>query len=112
MRRVARKLGCKLMLLPVPGLLDSQEAVRVMMADWHVKRAFEMMARINVAYVDIGAPIPDSVLMRSGWIATPKQLGELTQLGAVGDIALRFFDISGQPVAYEMCDRILGITLE
>jgi DNA-binding transcriptional regulator LsrR (DeoR family) len=111
-RRVARKLGCKLTLLPAPGILDSREAVQVMMADRHVKNAFEMMERIKVAYVGIGAPVADSVLMRSGWIVTAKQLNELKALGAVGDIALRFFDIHGQPVAGELGERILGITLE
>jgi len=111
-RRMSHVLGCKLTLLPAPGIMGSSEAMQVMMADRHVKRAFEMMARINVAYVGIGAPISDSVLMRSGWIVTSEQLGALTQLGAVGDIALRFFDISGQPVDHEMSDRILGIKLE
>lgn len=111
-RRMARKLGCKLTLLPAPGILDSQEATQVMMADRHITHAFDMMGHIHVAYVGIGAPVPDSVLARSGWIVTPETLAELKELGAVGDIALRFFNVQGQPVVYEMCDRILGITIE
>jgi deoxyribonucleoside regulator len=111
-RRMAHTLGCKLTLLPAPGILDSEAAMQVMVADRHVERAFEMMSRINVAYVGIGAPISNSMLMRSGWIMTPELLGELSALGTVGDIALRFFTIDGQPVSHEICDRILGITVQ
>jgi DNA-binding transcriptional regulator LsrR (DeoR family) len=111
-RRMARTLGCKLTLLPAPGIVDSQEAVQVLMADRHVRHAFEMMERVNVAYVGIGAPVADSVLMRSGSLITGQKLDELSALGAVGDIALRFFDVHGQPVAYDLANCVLSVTVE
>jgi DNA-binding transcriptional regulator LsrR (DeoR family) len=50
--------------------------------------------------------------MRDGWIITPERLSELKTSGAAGDIALRFYDIDGQPLVHEICDRILGVTIE
>jgi DNA-binding transcriptional regulator LsrR (DeoR family) len=71
-----------------------------------------MMERVNVAYVGIGAPVADSVLMRSGSLITGQKLDELSALGAVGDIALRFFDVHGQPVAYDLANCVLSVTVE
>jgi DNA-binding transcriptional regulator LsrR (DeoR family) len=65
-----------------------------------------------VAFVGIGAPTPDSVVMNDGSIITPQELEDLLQRGAVGDISLRFFDTYGQPVESDVNARVIGITLE
>ena len=41
-----------------------------------------------------------------------QDLDNLVELGAVGDIALRFFDKEGNPINSELNDRIIGITLK
>ena len=48
--------------------------------------------------------------MESG-ILSEEELGQLETLGAVGDIALRFFDIDGCAVKHEICDRMIGLDL-
>jgi len=54
-------------------------------------------------------PIPSD----AEWFADNREkLGELSPLGAVGDIALRFFDVHGQPVAYDLANYVLSITME
>ncbi|MBI3763438.1 MAG: sugar-binding transcriptional regulator [Chloroflexi bacterium] len=110
-RRMASAIGCKLTLLPAPGIVDSQKAKQIMLSDQHVKRAFEMMPQLDVAYVGIGAPTPDSVVMQNG-VVSCGQREALAALGAVGDIALRFFDAGGQPIVSEFNERVLGIALE
>ncbi|MDO8969117.1 MAG: sugar-binding domain-containing protein, partial [Saprospiraceae bacterium] len=50
---------------------------------------------------------PESLL---GSILSRTELDGLLQNGAVGDIALRFFDIQGQPVQSEIDQRVIGIT--
>ena len=40
------------------------------------------------------------------------ELAELRAAGAVGDIGARFFDRHGRPVAHELNDRLIGLTLE
>jgi DNA-binding transcriptional regulator LsrR (DeoR family) len=48
--------------------------------------------------------------MQTG-ILTETDLAELKALGAVGDIALRFFDADGRPIEHPINDRIIGLDL-
>jgi len=52
------------------------------------------------------------VTMRDGSIISQSELDDLLAHGAVGDIALRYFDVEGRCVESEINDRIIGITLE
>jgi DNA-binding transcriptional regulator LsrR (DeoR family) len=67
---------------------------------------------VDVAFVGIGAPSPDSVVMRDGSILHQSEIDKLQKQGAVGDIALRFFDTYGQPIASELDLRIIGMELD
>jgi len=111
-RRMAHALSGKLTLLPAPGIVDRQQVKKVILSDSHVQRALDLIPHINVAYVGIGAPTPTSVLMRDGSIMSQDELNDLLTKGAVGDIALRFFDANGQPIHSELDERVIGITLE
>ncbi len=111
-RRLAQLLQCKLTLLPAPGIVDHEQVKSVILSDSHVRHAFELFPQITVAYVGIGAPTPDSVLIRDGTILTWQEVNELIVKGAVGDIALRFFDDNGHPIYSEIDRRVIGISLE
>jgi len=111
-RRMARLLNGKLTLLPAPGIVDSQQVKKAFLSDSHVQKAFDLFPQINVAYVGIGAPTPTSVVMRDGSIMSHGELDDLLNKGAIGDIALRFFDAYGQPIHSELDDRVIGITLK
>jgi DNA-binding transcriptional regulator LsrR (DeoR family) len=56
-------------------------------------------------------PVPDSVVAQAG-ILTGEEIERLIALGAVGDIALRFFDADGREVEHEINDRIIGLDLD
>jgi len=109
--RLCRQLHSKLTLIPAPGIVDHQLSKDVLLADNHVQKAFDLFSEINVAYVGIGAPTPASVVMRNGVILSQDELDHLLQKGSVGDIALRFFDRRGVPIASELDARVIGITL-
>ncbi|HEY63533.1 MAG TPA: sugar-binding transcriptional regulator [Caldilineae bacterium] len=111
-RRLARLLGAGLTLLPAPGIVDSLQAKEAILSDSHVQRAFEMIDRVNVAFVGIGSPTPTSVVMRDGSILTQEELQELRRRGAVGDIALRFINAEGEPIRSDLDNRVIGITLD
>jgi DNA-binding transcriptional regulator LsrR (DeoR family) len=110
-RRLARLLGCKLTLIPAPGIVDSSEAQAALMSDRQVERAFKLFPVITLAFVGIGVPSPLSVVMRDGSILSQAQLDHLLAAGAVGDICLRFFDNTGQPILSTLDNRVIGITL-
>ena len=43
---------------------------------------------------------------------SPRELANLTDSGAVGDMSLRFFDAEGAYVKSSLDDRVIGMTLE
>ncbi len=111
-RRMAGALGCELALLPVPGIMDSRQSKEAVLSDSHIQQTLSLFKDISVAYVGIGAPTPDSVLVRDGSIITQAEIDQLVALGAIGDIALRFFDARGDPLPSELDERVIGITLD
>lgn len=110
--RLARSLGSQLTLLPAPGIVATKQAREVLLTDLYVQRAVEMFNHLEIAFVGIGVPVQDSVLIRDGSILSQKELDVLLKKGVVGDIALRFFDAQGQPVQSEIDKRVIGITIE
>lgn len=111
-RGVSRSLGCRLTLLPVPGIVADQRTRKVLLADVHVRRAMQAFGELDIAFVGVGAPTPNSVTMRDGSIISQAELDGLLRKGAVGDIALRYYDTAGRCIESEINDRIIGITLE
>lgn len=109
--RLARLLGSQLTLLPAPGIVATEQAREVMLTDLYVQRAIEMFNHLDLIFVGIGAPTPESLLLRDGSILSQAELEVLLQKGLVGDIALRFFDAQGQPIQSEIDQRVIGITL-
>lgn len=111
-RRMARMLGGRLMLLPAPGIVDNLRTKEAFLSDSHVQRTLESISKLDVIYVGIGAPTPESLIVKDGSIITPTEVHDLLSKGAVGDIALHFFDIHGHPILSEIDSRLIGATLE
>jgi DNA-binding transcriptional regulator LsrR (DeoR family) len=111
-RRLARTLGCKLSLLPAPGIVKNAEIKKAFLMDGYVQKAMSAFTNLTIAVLGIGAPTPNSVTMRDGEIITNSELSDLLKLGAKGDIALRFFDAEGIPVKSDVDDRVIGVSLE
>lgn len=111
-RRLAHLLNAKLTLIPAPGIVGSEEMKQIVLADSYVQSAFRQFSAINVAYLGIGVPSPDSVMMRDGSIITDAELEILQEKGATGDIVLRFFDHDGLPIPSDIDNRVIGITLD
>jgi DNA-binding transcriptional regulator LsrR (DeoR family) len=111
-RRLARLLSCKLTLLPVPGIVANKHIKEVMLMDGYVRKAVELFPHVTVAYVGIGAPTPEALIMRDGTIISKPDFEDLDRHGVVGDSALRFFDIQGKPILSDVDSRVIGITLE
>ncbi len=127
-RRVARRFGARLELLPAPGLVSSVAAAEALRADPQIAATLRLAARADIAIVGLGVPSPDSVVMRHGTIISPAEAEAAREAGAVGDIALRFIDADGRPVRLPLNEpfgepfaepfgepfgeRIIGLTLD
>jgi len=112
LRRLVAQIGSKLSILNVPGIVDNIAVKQAVLSDSHVREIFNMFAKIDIAFVGIGVPTPDSVVMRDGTILTQEEMKMLMKKGAIGDICLRYFDEKGSVIHSEVDDRVIGITLD
>ena len=110
-QKIARTLGSTLSLLPAPGIVDNPRTREAYLSDTYVQKALGLFEELDIAFVGVGAPTPNSVLVRDGSIISSQQVDQLLANGVVGDIALRFFDSHGQPVASEIDEQVIGIRL-
>ncbi|MBZ9790871.1 sugar-binding transcriptional regulator [Rhizobium sp. 3T7] len=110
--RLARLTGAEPKLLPVQGVTTSREAKLLMQSDPFVRETMDLFGSITLAIVGIGAVEPSELLARSGNIFSSRELADLADAGAVGDISLRFFDKNGKAVKTPLDDRVIGIPLE
>lgn len=111
-QHLARKLGAKLRLLPAPGIVASREMAQALKSDGQISAVLELASKADIALVGLGVPISDSIVLRTATILTPADLERLQELGAVGDIALRYMDKDGNSIDLEINERIVGLTIE
>jgi DNA-binding transcriptional regulator LsrR (DeoR family) len=110
-RRLAQLLGAAPVLFPVPGVVATTEVRDVLRNDPHVQAALRYFDKLDSVYVGIGS-IATNPVLNDGHSLPPGTHAALVAAGAVGDIALRFFDAEGAPVRSSLDERILGITTE
>lgn len=98
--------------LSAPGVTGSPEATAAYLAEPLVQQTTAFFDRLTVALVGIGALHPSRLLGESGNVFAEDELGELEDLGAVGDVCLRFFDANGHAVSSRFDGRVVGLTLD
>lgn len=111
-RRLAAYLGGQSFLLAAPGIAGSKQAAQAFQQDRYVDQTLQRARQASLALMGIGAPRKNSLLVREGSIVRWDNLVGLMSHGAVGDIALRYFDAQGNPLVSELDDRVIGLTLK
>jgi DNA-binding transcriptional regulator LsrR (DeoR family) len=110
--QVAQKLGSmeRLVLIPVPFILDSESIRDALLRDTGVRRAIARLARCSVAVVGIGAL--DARTTRGQVLpVSDTELAEIRDVGAAGEICTRFFDEFGQACMTSLDRRMVAIDL-
>jgi DNA-binding transcriptional regulator LsrR (DeoR family) len=110
--RMARLVNGDAIYLPVAGILDTEAARDVLLADKVTQKAIMLFDKVTTALVGIGALEPSPLLAQSGNIFSPKELEMLRQKKAVGDILLHFFDQNGNQVDIGLEKRVISMSLE
>ena len=98
-------------LLPAPVLVDTKEIADAIMSDSQIKMVLDLARQSNFAVFSIGAVNPQSVIVERGSFSQ-EHYKELRQLGAVGDIIARYFNIRGELVDHDINQRTIGLTLD
>lgn len=90
--------------LPNPMLREA------LLSDPTIKRVTRLWARLDAAIVGIGVPPGQPASYVPSYVANPAARRALRK--AAGDIATRYADLGGRPVAYPGADRLLGVSYE
>ena len=98
--------------LPAPGIVGSEESLKVILDDQFVKEAMDLFQEVSIALVGIGDVEPSKMLSMSGNIFTDEEQISLSQNGVVGDICLRFFNAKGELVKGPLDNRVVSMNLE
>lgn len=111
-RRLSQLLNGGLTLLPAPGIVGSVQAKEVLLADRQVKNALDFFPKINTLFVGLGALDTNPVLGKDQIDIPPEMHKEIIKKGAIGDIALRFYDLKGTEVDTPLKELVIGISPE
>jgi len=110
--RLAQSLQAKPRTLASPGVVASAEVRTALAADVQVSDTLSLAGQADVAFVGIGTLDRHSVVVGAGTILSSADITRLQVKNAVGDVALRFFDMAGEPIDDELNARIVGLTLD
>jgi len=108
---MAVRLHARCVNLHAPGIVSSYALKEALMAEKSIKEKFSLLhscSKIVFGMADLG---PQSMAFVSGYLEQDDAL-PYQDNGAVGIMAGRFFDNSGNPVMGELDNRMIGITLE
>ena len=111
-RAFAERFGGRFEQFFSPALFSRQEVLKGFLQENVNQRILRMYDRLDVIILGIGVlDEKHSTLIQSGYI-TREQMKVFSELGAVGDIALRYFDIEGNTENFEKFnERVAGIAL-
>jgi deoxyribonucleoside regulator len=107
-RRLATAYGANCYYLHAPLLVQSTAVRDALLQERTVKTTFEMMHRMDVALVGVGAVRgASSGLFRAGYLGE-QELASIRVHGAVGDVCGHYFDAQGATCQLELHDRIIS----
>lgn len=108
--RLAEITGATPILVPSAAVVSDPMIASALFRDSAVSSVSSQWADITVSLVGIGSLEPSPLLARSGNAVTPEVLDDLRELGAVGDIALRYFDVDGSDIDSALASRVIGMS--
>jgi len=109
--QIAQVLQAPVEALPVPVLVQSKEARDAILRETRISTALEHARQCDIAVVGLGDVGPDCTMVRTGYM-TPEQMADMRSRGAVGDILMRYYDISGHHVPTPVESRIISLAWE
>ncbi|WP_445520852.1 sugar-binding transcriptional regulator [Streptomyces sp. NEAU-174] len=107
--RLAELTGARPVFAPSAAPVGSRELRDLLSQEPFMTETMKAWSRLTQVLVGIGTLQPSPLLRRSGNAITTEDQWRLGELGAVGDVCTRYFDISGKPFDAPFNDRLIGI---
>jgi len=97
-------------ILPLPAVVDDSKVKNAMLKDKNINNVLNMAKKSNIAIFTMGTFGYEGALHRAGYIST-KEVDELIQKGAVGDLCTRILNADGKICDQELDERTIAIGL-
>jgi DNA-binding transcriptional regulator LsrR (DeoR family) len=107
---LGQKLGAKAHVIQAPVIVGDRTIRDTLLREKQIHDAIALARKADAAIFGIGLPSEDGLLSRAGFL-TQKSIKELEEIGAVGAICGRFFDLNGEKCINELDDQIIGLNL-
>jgi DNA-binding transcriptional regulator LsrR (DeoR family) len=109
---LATNIRAEAVYLVAPGLLATPEMRGALLREPSIGAVIEAWQSLTVALVGVGSLEPSTVLRQSGNAIAAAEEQRLRELGAIGDVCMRFFDSDGRHLNSDLDERVLGISAE
>ncbi|HHY45796.1 MAG TPA: sugar-binding transcriptional regulator [Firmicutes bacterium] len=106
--RIGDVFGAEIYYLSAPAIADSPRTREVFMGEKRIQEMLRMAQNADLAVIGIGDVTDESTLVLTGYL-TPRELAELRDRGAVGEILASHFDIEGRLVESHLSERLVGL---
>jgi DNA-binding transcriptional regulator LsrR (DeoR family) len=111
-RSYARAFGGRYRIFPAPAIVESPQVREAMMQERPIRDTLALAKKVDVAILGIGTTDPAmSSLVRAEYLTT-KEIQEVAQSGAVGDVCAIHFDLDGKILDIAIAKRVIGIGAE
>jgi DNA-binding transcriptional regulator LsrR (DeoR family) len=113
-QRLADLTKAEAVFLRTPGFVTSTDLHDALLTqDLYAENALRMLDEVDLALVGIGPlDVSESLLTTNGSLFTTEQMAELRDLGAVGNVNLRFFDADGKRIDSSIDKLVIGMSLD
>jgi deoxyribonucleoside regulator len=110
-RETAKVLQGTWKALHTPYLVETPAIKEALFSDRTIREVIELWEKIDIALVGIGTGLSKSPMLKTPYFGN-KDIMEMQQEGAMGDICSRFFNNQGSPCKLTINEKLIGIELE
>ncbi len=109
-RSYAHAFGGRYRIFPAPAIVESPEVKAAIMQERPIGDTLDLARKVDIAVLGIGTTDPTmSSFVRAEYL-TPKEVREVADAGAVGDVLAVHFDLQGQILDLPIANRVVGVT--
>lgn len=109
-RSYARAFGGRYRLFPAPALVESPQVQAAIMQERPIRDTLDLARKVDIAVLGIGTTDPAmSSFVRAEYL-TPKEVREIADAGAVGDVCAAHFDVHGTILDIYITARVVGVS--
>ena len=109
--KIAEVLGAEPAFLRAPGVFASSDIRKAAEQDINIKATKKYLDNADVVLIGLGPADFHGTLEKNDNFFSDEQLASVRRSGAIGQLHQRFINSKGKPVASDLNDLVIGITL-